>query len=616
MSTWSISSAAAVATVALMSAVNVALMDTGLGNALEFLLGLGLGLAVVLAASLVVGVIAKGIGTLPTMALSSIGGAVLALWYLKSNGPASIARIILDSQESSFDLSQGALSAPSLTVLVLAVAVLAGLVALRRRGLFATLSVFRKSLLVLISLVLIVFSLSTLWELMGDGSDPYPNDGAPPQALTTTIAAGNPAAPGSYTVTALTYGAGENFRRPEFAGDRDIESRVVDARKLLPEWKSFKKAMREKYWGFGLEEAPLNGRVWMPEGSGPFPLVLIVHGNHGMEDYSDDGYAYLGELLASRGFIAVSVDQNYINGSWSGDFQGKEMAARGWLLLEHLSLWRDWNNTPGHRFNAKVDMRNIALIGHSRGGEAVSIAHSFNELSHFPDDATVAFDYGFDIRALVAIAQVDQRYHRRVRLRDVDFFTIHGSYDSDEPAYHGLRQMNRISFSGEDYFLKAGVYVHGANHGQFNSGWGRYDYSPPGAWTLNTAPMMPGEEQREAAKVYITAFLESSLHHDHGFLPYLKDPRTLATWLPERSYVHQFLDSSFSAFADFEEDIDTSTASAQDARIRTQNLSLWREEALKHRDERLQGSNAVVLGWQEANAAYIIDARDTLYTPQ
>ena len=46
---------------------------------------------------------------------------------------------------------------------------------------------------------------------------------------------------------------------------------------------------------------PVNGRVWYPHGGGPYPLVLIVHGNHNMKDYSDPGYAYLGTLLASRG---------------------------------------------------------------------------------------------------------------------------------------------------------------------------------------------------------------------------------------------------------------------------------------------------------------------------
>jgi dienelactone hydrolase len=608
---WSVSSLAAATTVIVMSAINVALMDTGLGNALELLMGLALGIAVVAIATLVIYLVFAGIRGMPLAAVSVIGGALLTIWVLKKNGPANIARTLLDQQPWSMALDLEALSALSLMAMVLAVTAIAGLTALLLRGKFGALKAPRKAIILIATVALVTIGLNSLGGLVGAGTDPYPDDGAYPQAFEAPPALGNPAAPGTYTVSTLTYGAGNNVRRPEFGTNRDIESRVVDARKLLPEWKDFKKSMRERYWGFGLAEAPLNGHVWMPSGEGPYPLVLIVHGNHGMEDYSDDGYAYLGELLASRGFIAVSVDQNYINGSWSGDFQGKEMAARAWLLLEHIAQWRDWNQTPGHRFESKVDLDNIGLIGHSRGGEAVSIAHSFNRLSHFPDDATLGFNYDFNIRALVAIAQVDQRYHRRVQLTDVDFFSIHGSYDSDEPAFHGLRQMNRIRYSGQEYSFKAGVYLHGANHGQFNTGWGRHDYSPPGAWELNTAPIIPGAEQREAAKVYISAFLESSLHHDDRFLPFLKDPRSLASWLPQRTYVHQFMDSSFEAFADFEEDINASTASQQDASVDAQNLSVWREEALKHRDKRLQGSNAVVLGWQQPAAAYTIGLSDT-----
>ena len=123
----------------------------------------------------------------------------------------------------------------------------------------------------------------------------------------------------------MSYGQDET-RRPEFGKARDLESRRRCAA-LLPEWKGLRGSVRERYWGFDLSEAPLNGLVWAPVGEGPFPLVLIVHGNHSMVDVSDPGYAYLGELLASRGFIVVSVDENYINGSWSGDFRGKEMAS-------------------------------------------------------------------------------------------------------------------------------------------------------------------------------------------------------------------------------------------------------------------------------------------------
>ena len=56
-----------------------------------------------------------------------------------------------------------------------------------------------------------------------------------------------------------------------------------------------------------------------------------------MQEYSDDGYNYLGEYLSSHGYIFNSVDQNFLNGSWEGDFRGKEMTTRSWHFLENLS---------------------------------------------------------------------------------------------------------------------------------------------------------------------------------------------------------------------------------------------------------------------------------------
>lgn len=49
----------------------------------------------------------------------------------------------------------------------------------------------------------------------------------------------------------------------------------------------------------------------------------------------------------------------------------EEMPLRGWLLLQHLAQWQQWNDLSGNPFSNKVDMERIALIGHSRGGEAV-----------------------------------------------------------------------------------------------------------------------------------------------------------------------------------------------------------------------------------------------------
>ncbi len=448
--------------------------------------------------------------------------------------------------------------------------------------------------------------------LANDGSDPYPvaeveNPSPSPPVLDMR----NPAEPGTFDVETLTYGSGTDIRRPEFGPDVTIATATVDASKLLPEWKDFKARARKWYWGFSLEEAPLNARVWMPRGDGPFPLALIVHGNHRMEDHSDPGYAYLGELLASQGIIMASVDENYINGTWSGDFRGKEMQLRGWLLLEHLRLWHEWNETPGHRFEGRIDVEKIALMGHSRGGEAVAIAHAFNQLPFYPDDATVHFDYGFNIRSLVAIAQIDQRYPRRMKLENVNFLALQGSYDADEPSFHGLRQFRRLTFTDDDYWFKAGIYIHRANHGQFNSSWGRFDSSFPGRWLLNTGPLISGEDQREIAKVYISAFLLATLREVLDYLPLFRDPRVASKWLPnDIVYVQQFDDSTFSAVADYEEDIDVTTASREGAFIETDGLTLWREEELLGRDKLTQSTNVAVLGWNESGASYAVTLGD------
>jgi hypothetical protein len=205
-------------------------------------------------------------------------------------------------------------------------------------------------------------------------------------------------------VKTLTYGSGTDAHRAEFATGAAFRSQPVDATKLLDETSGFAPWLREAYWGFDLKHLPLNGRVWYPDGPGPFPLVLVVHGNHHAKEFSDPGYAYLGELLARRGAITVSVDENFLNGDWFGDYEQKENPVRGWLLLQHLRAWRSWNRTPGHIFRGKADLGRVVLVGHSRGGQAVALAAAFNRLPCHPEKTELKFDFGFGIRGIVQIA--------------------------------------------------------------------------------------------------------------------------------------------------------------------------------------------------------------------
>ncbi|HEV8233067.1 MAG TPA: hypothetical protein VGP84_00665, partial [Gemmatimonadaceae bacterium] len=192
----------------------------------------------------------------------------------------------------------------------------------------------------------------------------------------------NPADKGPYAVKTLYYGSGSDKRRRYYRDSVAIKTKSVDASpfvSMTPE-----QGDRKDYWGFDAKQFPINGRVWYPDGPGPFPLVLVVHGNHNMKDFSDPGYQYLGEHLASRGFILASLDENFLNGALRNENDG-----RAWMMLKHLQAWRGFNDSASSPLHGKVDMHNIAIMGHSRGGEAVGHAAAFNRLSRYPDDAKV-----------------------------------------------------------------------------------------------------------------------------------------------------------------------------------------------------------------------------------
>jgi dienelactone hydrolase len=369
----------------------------------------------------------------------------------------------------------------------------------------------------------------------------------------------------------------------------------VNGSALLIGWSDLRRA----YWGFGPEALPLNGRVWYPVGDGPFPLVLVVHGNHAMEEFSDTGYDYLGNLLASRGFIVASVDENFLNYSLAADLLTftalqNENGTRAWLLLEHLAAWRTWNQTPGNPFFGKVDLDSVALIGHSRGGEAVAIAAAFNRLPFDPDDATVAFNYGFGIRSVIAIAPIDKQYQpagRPTPLRDVNYLVLHGSHDMQAPMFFGAEQYERVQFSGDQFTFKAGLYIYGANHGQFNTVWGRQDNPLPAGWLYNTRQLLPADQQAQIAKVYIAGFLEATLHDQLGYLPLFRDHRSAPDWLPDTIMLHQYMDTSTRLVATFE-DLDVSATTPPGGHVEGQNLTVWRQGTVLTRINALPWAHA------------------------
>ncbi|WP_018750976.1 alpha/beta hydrolase [Paenibacillus sanguinis] len=434
----------------------------------------------------------------------------------------------------------------------------------------------------------------------------------------------NPSEPGAYKIAAFTYGSGEDLRRPEFGEEVSLLSSTVDASSLIQKWPK----LRTTYWGFDQHSLPLNGRVWMPKAtaedtassSDAYPLVLIVHGNHLMEDYSDDGYAYLGELLASRGFAAVSLDENFLNYSvWTG-IPDNDMKARAWLVLKHLQQIGQFAAEPGTPFYQSIDFSRIGLVGHSRGGQAIAMAADYH--NWFAGDNELISDLAaYDIKSLAAIAPTDKKVDDKyTRLRDINYLTLQGARDGDVTDFDGDRQYMRTSYSTGAKQFKASLYVADANHSQFNTRWGSRDVSYPKGILLRRDSLLSPGEQRRIAEVYITAFMEETLSSSSrlsfatsgfSYLPLFEDYRSGRSWLPDTEYYSRFESGNFTAWTRYEEDRERATL-PNGGEAEASGLN-WREEDAKNRKNNNKPSRGVVL---ERRASLDASSAYTLSWPQ
>jgi hypothetical protein len=462
----------------------------------------------------------------------------------------------------------------------------------------------------LMSGALLLNVLSVGW-LLYRGSDDYLARAQ--NTAGNVLALPNPGLPGAYTVQFLTYGSGTDRHRREFGADVTLMTPTVDGSDIYAGFEGFAGTIANWFWGFDTAQLPVNGRVWYPQGEGPFPLALIVHGNHSMAHFSDPGYGYLGEHLASRGIIAVSVDQNFLNGYMLADGHGQEMPLRGWLLLKHLQQWRLWNETADHPFYGQVDLSSVALLGHSRGGEAVAHAALINTNPYPPvSRVSNADDFGFGIRAVVGIAPPDGQYKpngRPLTLQTVSYLMLVGGHDADTYTAMAIPTYNRVRFDKNPDGFAAIAYLYRANHGQFNTVWADRDYGLMDSMLLNRRSYLSGEEQRQAAKVIIGAFLEATLRGQDSYRSLFHSPHAAAAWLPDDILVTSYKDGTFRP-------IDTNARAGQRTQIdlpgataSVSGFSSWKRERLLLRDGKSsQGNIALHLTWDAgATPLYTLD---------
>ncbi len=246
------------------------------------------------------------------------------------------------------------------------------------------------------------------------------------------------------------------------------------------------------------------------------------------------GYRYVADLLASQGYVTVSIAANGINGQDSV-LQDAGMRARSILVRHHLALWEEWSRDAqgpfGDRFVSRLDMRRVVLVGHSRGGEGVELAAIDAPAERAPYRIT-----GLALIAPTAFGrQVAPGVHTAVLLPYCD---------GDVPDLQGQIYVDnaRDLLGGEpDPALHSAVMIIGANHNYFNQEWTPGQAAAPAAddWEfvgLADAPNCGSEaperlnpaEQQAVGAVYIAALVRLAASGDQAVVPFLDGGRIAA----------------------------------------------------------------------------------------
>ena len=155
----------------------------------------------------------------------------------------------------------------------------------------------------------------------------------------------------------------------------------------------------------------LNGEVRKPDGTGPFPAAVLLHGCSGI----NDAQRAMANQLVKQGYVALIVDSFSPRGFYNGvcgtsNVGFKTRAQDGYGALEYLK------GLP------YVDSKRIALIGWSHG--AISALEAVNRVNreNFPKEANHRF------RAVVAFYPVCS-YVSHPRIFDVDVLLMIGDRD-------------------------------------------------------------------------------------------------------------------------------------------------------------------------------------------
>ncbi|WOX26855.1 hypothetical protein R2D22_34915 [Streptomyces sp. HUAS YS2] len=286
---------------------------------------------------------------------------------------------------------------------------------------------------------------------------------------------------------------------------------------------------------------------------GKRPVALLLHGRHytcfgadgeqsidwpcagGLKPVpSHRGYLQSQKLLASQGYVTLSISANGINGQDDRADDGGAQA-RSSLVRLHLSRWADWSADPAGapaavRAVSPADLSRVLLVGHSRGGEGVNRA-ALDSLYAPPADQDGAPGRArWTIRGNVLIGPT---IFGQNPVPDVASLTLLPGCDGDVSDLQGQIYVDGTRGISKGAALHSAAYVLGANHNFFNTEWtpGQAeapadddfwsDDTPDPVCSPGTRTRLTAAQQQTAGATYIAAAARLFVARDDKVRPLL-----------------------------------------------------------------------------------------------
>ncbi|MGX6449106.1 hypothetical protein ACVU7I_13725, partial [Patulibacter sp. S7RM1-6] len=316
---------------------------------------------------------------------------------------------------------------------------------------------------------------------------------------------------------------------------------------------------------------PMKGSVTYPTGrkGHPSKVVVFVHGRHAVCIGGSDpgagagpapgqctdteapdgtpistdirsyaGYDHMAENLASHGYAVMSIEAN-ITG-FDNPLQDRGADARSQIIDASLSLLDRWNNgrgpvtddpetTVGLKLVGKLELSSgVGLMGHSRGGDAVTDFVTYNRNNT-----------RWPLSGVIALAPT--YFSNRRTPEGTNYASLLPACDGDVSPLHGARLYENAKYAaGNDRVAKVQWYVQGTNHNFFNSVWTGDDFRVAGdpacsRDAASTARLTPSD-QRDVGTALMNGFLRRYVGGEKAFDPLMTGEVTLpSSACPEES---------------------------------------------------------------------------------